>query len=142
MCACVFTLSDSVSKVMCAHALCWTLFVEKYSGDFVGKMCQVHGKCEDNHTGGRGVGIKIGKRELAAAYDQKPRKENWAMPPFCLFFPCSALNRVTGQCPCPSCNGGHMDSPSSEGNVRQVLHIVASLIIQNLMGKKCVLFWI
>lgn len=75
---------------------------------------------------------QIGKRAVAAAYGQKLRQETRAMPPSCLPFSSSALNRVTGQCPCPSCNGRRMDSPSSEENVRQVLHIVASLIIQNL----------
>ena len=46
----VCILSDSVCKVMCAHALCVALFAEMEREDFVGKMWQVHGKCGKDHT--------------------------------------------------------------------------------------------
>lgn len=109
---------------MFAHCPLCTASCRIVEEDMVGKMWQVHGKCEKDHTG-----KLFGKWALAAAYEQKQSKQSGHLPPSQLHFSSFGLDGVARWCPCPSRNGWHRNSPTSAtASVSQPMHFTAWVI--------------
>lgn len=81
---------QTVSKVMCAQALCAAFF--SFQKDFVGKMWQIHGKCGKDHT----------EKQKSQHWQQLVSNNSKKKVGICLLLTLSfALERVARWCPCP-----------------------------------------